>query len=179
MWRPSHYPIKLLINNTIYSFNFIYSKIDEIEVHFDELRYKLSSIKLFNSYLFARLNKKDLKIRYKLFKEKKLGKEIFTIFTEDNTFEAHIFNPLINTENQKRISQDTIISPMHGIIKFKNIKTKLNVKKGEVLMQLEAMKMQYSLTSPRDGIIEKIYIKNGEQAIEGMELLSLKKKNND
>ena len=114
-----------------------------------------------------------------LFKEKKLGKEIFTIFTEDNTFEAHIFNPLINTENQKRISQDTIISPMHGIIKFKNIKTKLNVKKGEVLMQLEAMKMQYSLTSPRDGIIEKIYIKNGEQAIEGMELLSLKKKNND
>ena len=179
MWRPSHYPIKLLINNTIYSFNFIYSKIDEIEVHFDELRYKLSSIKLFNSYLFARLNKKDLKIRYKLFKEKKLGKEIFTIFTEDNTFEAHIFNPLINTENQKRISQDTIISPMHGIIKFKNIKTNLNVKKGEVLMQLEAMKMQYSLTSPRDGIIEKIYIKNGEQAIEGMELLSLKKKNYD
>ena len=179
MWRPSHYPIKLLINNTIYSFNFIYSKIDEIEVHFDELRYKLSSIKLFNSYLFARLNKKDLKIRYKLFKEIKLGKEIFTIFTEDNTFEAHIFNPLINTENQKRISQDTIISPMHGIIKFKNIKTKLNVKKGEVLMQLEAMKMQYSLTSPRDGIIEKIYIKNGEQAIEGMELLSLKKKNYD
>ena len=68
---------------------------------------------------------------------------------------------------------------MHGIIKFKNIKTKLNVKKGEVLMQLEAMKMQYSLTSPRDGIIEKIYIKNGEQAIEGMELLSLKKKNYD
>ena len=179
MWRPSHYPIKLLINNTIYSLNFIYSKIDEIEVHFDELRYKLSSIKLFNSYLFARLNKKDLRIRYKLFKDKKLGKEIFTIFTEDNTFEAQIFNPLINTENQKRISQDTIISPMHGIIKFKNIKTNLNVKKGEVLMQLEAMKMQYSLTSPRDGIIEKIYIKNGEQAIEGMELLSLKKKNND
>lgn len=179
MWRPSHYPIKLLINNTIYSLNFTYSKIDEIEVHFDELRYKLSSIKLFNSYLFARLNKKDLRIRYKLFKEKKLGKEIFTIFTEDNTFEAQIFNPLINTENQKRISQDTIISPMHGIIKFKNIKTNLNVKKGEVLMQLEAMKMQYSLTSPRDGIIEKIYIKNGEQAIEGMELLSLKKKNND
>lgn len=179
MWRPSHYPIKLLINNTIYSLNFTYSKIDEIEVHFDELRYKLSSIKLFNSYLFARLNKKDLRIRYKLFKDKKLGKEIFTIFTEDNTFEAQIFNPLINTENQKRISQDTIISPMHGIIKFKNIKTNLNVKKGEVLMQLEAMKMQYSLTSPRDGIIEKIYIKNGEQAIEGMELLSLKKKNND
>ena len=65
---------------------------------------------------------------------------------------------------------------MHGIIKFKSIKKNLHVKKGEVLMLLEAMKMQYSLTSPRDGIIEKIYIKDGEQAIEGMELLSLKEK---
>jgi len=176
MWRPSNYPIKLLINNTIYSFNFIYSKLDEVEVHFDELRYKLSSIKIFNSSLFARLNKKDLRIRYKLFKEKKLGKKIFTIFTEINTFEAQIFNPMVNTENQQRVSPDKIISPMHGIIKFKSIKKNLHVNKGEVLMLLEAMKMQYSLTSPRDGIIEKIYIKDGEQAIEGMELLSLKEK---
>ena len=83
---------------------------------------------------------------------------------------------MINTENQKRVSPDKIISPMHGIIKFKSIKKNLYVKKGEVLMLLEAMKMQYSLTSPRDGIIEKIYIKDGEQAIEGMELLSLKEK---
>jgi len=176
MWRPSNYPIKLLINNTIYSFNFIYSKLDEVEVHFDELRYKLSSIKIFNSSLFARLNKKDLRIRYKLFKEKKLGKKIFTIFTEINTFEAQIFNPMVNTENQQRVSPDKIISPMHGIIKFKSIKKNLHVKKGEVLMLLEAMKMEYSLTSPCDGIIEKIYIKDGEQAIEGMELLSLKEK---
>ncbi len=176
MWRPSNYPIKLLINNTIYSFNFIYSKLDEVEVHFDELRYKLSSIKIFNSSLFAKLNKKDLRIRYKLFKEKKLGKKIFTIFTENNTFEAQIFNPMVNTENQQRVSPDKIISPMHGIIKFKSIKKNLHVNKGEVLMLLEAMKMQYSLTSPRDGIIEKIYIKDGEQAIEGMELLSLKEK---
>src|SRR6056300_1456880 len=179
MWRPSHYPIKLLINNTIYSFNFIYSKLDEIEVHFDELRYKLSSIKIFNSSLFARLNKKDLSIRYNVFKEKNLGKKMFTIFTGNNTYQAQIFNPLIITENQKRFSPDKIISPMHGIIKFKSIKKNLHVKKGEVLMLLEAMKMQYSLTSPRDGIIEKIYIKDGEQAIEGMELLSLKEKNND
>ena len=105
-----------------------------------------------------------------------MGKKIFTIFTEINTFEAQIFNPMVNTENQQRVSPDKIISPMHGIIKFKSIKKNLHVNKGEVLMLLEAMKMQYSLTSPRDGIIEKIYIKDGEQAIEGMELLSLKEK---
>ena len=133
MWRPSNYPIKLLINNTIYSFNFIYSKLDEVEVHFDELRYKLSSIKIFNSSLFARLNKKDLRIRYKLFKEKKLGKKIFTIFTENNTFEAQIFNPMVNTENQQKVSPDKIISPMHGIIKFKSIKKNLHVKKEKFL----------------------------------------------
>ena len=49
------------------------------------------------------------------------------------------------------------------------------LKKGDVLFNLEAMKMEYSLNSPRDGIINKIYVKNGQQVTEKMKLLSLKK----
>ena len=86
-----------------------------------------------------------------------------------------IFNSMISEENQKGFSKDNIISPRHGIVKFKNIEKNLHVKKGQVLMQLEAMKMEYSLTSPRDGIIDVIHIRNGQQATEGMDLLSLKK----
>jgi biotin carboxyl carrier protein len=37
------------------------------------------------------------------------------------------------------------------------------------------MKMEYSLNSPRDGVINKIYVKNGQQVTEKMKLLSLKK----
>ena len=56
-------------------------------------------------------------------------------------------------------------------------KTKPNskVKKGDVLLSLEAMKMEYSIKSPRDGIIEKILIKDGQQVTEKMNLIILKK----
>jgi biotin carboxyl carrier protein len=37
------------------------------------------------------------------------------------------------------------------------------------------MKMEYSLTAPRDGTINKIYVKNGQQVTEKMKLLSMKK----
>ena len=35
--------------------------------------------------------------------------------------------------------------------------------------------MEYSLKSPRDGIIEKILIKDGQQVTEKMKLITLKK----
>jgi len=63
---------------------------------------------------------------------------------------------------------------MHGIIKIKKIKPNLDVKKGDVLLILEAMKMEFSLVAPRDGVIEKIFINDGQQVSEKMTLLSLK-----
>jgi 3-methylcrotonyl-CoA carboxylase alpha subunit len=179
MWRPSQYPIKLIINNTIFSLNFIYSTLDNIEVHFDDLKFKFYSVKIDDSHILTKLNGKDEKVTYNSFTEKNLGNQIFTIFTKENTFEAQVFNSMIFEENQKEVSQDNVLSPMHGVIKFKNIKKGLHVKKGEVLMLLEAMKMEYSLTCPRNGIIEEIHVKDGQQAGEGMELLTLKKDLND
>ena len=64
---------------------------------------------------------------------------------------------------------------MHGIIKINNLKIKNKVKKGDVLLKLEAMKMEYSLIAPRDGIIEEIFCKNGEQVTENSKLLNLEK----
>ena len=179
MWRPSQYPIKLIINNTIFSLNFIYSTLDNVEVHFNDLKFKFYSVKIDDSHILTKLNGKDEKVTYNSFTEKNLGNQIFTIFTKENTFEAQVFNSMIFEENQKEVSQDNILSPMHGVIKFKNIKKGLHVKKGDVLMLLEAMKMEYSLTCPRNGIIEEIHVKDGQQASEGMELLTLKKDLND
>ena len=66
---------------------------------------------------------------------------------------------------------------MHGIIKINNLKIKSKVKKGDVLLKLEAMKMEYSLIAPRDGIIKEIFCKNGEQVTENSKLLNLEKIN--
>ena len=64
---------------------------------------------------------------------------------------------------------------MHGIIKISNLKIKNKVKKGDILLKLEAMKMEYSLIAPRDGVIKEIFCKNGEQVTENSKLLNLEK----
>ena len=64
---------------------------------------------------------------------------------------------------------------MDGILKINNLKIKNRVKKGEVLLKLEAMKMEYSLIAPRDGIIKEIFCKNGEQVTANSKLLNLEK----
>lgn len=52
----------------------------------------------------------------------------------------------------------TITSPMPGIILKLNVKESETVKKGDVLLVLEAMKMENEIKSPKDGIIKKISV---------------------
>ena len=103
------------------------------------------------------------------------GDQIFTFFTKQHTFEVINKSLLQSKENYINNLEDSIIAPMHGIVKIKKIKANSIVKKGDVLFILEAMKMEFSLTSPRDGIIERIFIIDGQQVSDKMKLLSLKK----
>jgi 3-methylcrotonyl-CoA carboxylase alpha subunit len=44
---------------------------------------------------------------------------------------------------------------------------------GEVLMVIEAMKMEHSITAPYDGVVRAIHFARGERVPEGSELLAL------
>jgi 3-methylcrotonyl-CoA carboxylase alpha subunit len=44
---------------------------------------------------------------------------------------------------------------------------------GEVLMVIEAMKMEHSITAPHDGVVSAIHFARGDRVPEGSELLSL------
>jgi urea carboxylase len=47
------------------------------------------------------------------------------------------------------------------------VKEKQPVKKGDVLLILESMKMEFSIISQFNGIVERIYINPGEQVNSG------------
>jgi biotin carboxyl carrier protein len=49
----------------------------------------------------------------------------------------------------------------------------MEVKRGQVLMQIEAMKMELAITAPVDGIVERINCAVGALVIEGAELVVL------
>lgn len=69
--------------------------------------------------------------------------------------------------------QDVIEAPMPGNIWKINVKEGQEVKAGEVLFILEAMKMENEIVAPRNGIVSKINTVEGSAVITGDQLLFL------
>ena len=56
---------------------------------------------------------------------------------------------------------ETVTSPMPGTILSVNVQNGASVKKGDVLMVLEAMKMENEITCPVDGTVASVNVQNG------------------
>ena len=85
---------------------------------------------------------------------------------------------------EKTASQSThdnndkkIISPMPGKILQINVKTGDSVKSGQILLVMEAMKMEHTIKSPRTGIVTSIPWNTGDRVEGGIILMELEKKN--
>lgn len=70
-------------------------------------------------------------------------------------------------------TSDDIKAPMPGLVKTLSVKPGEVVSVGQPLVVLEAMKMQHSLTAPRDGTVSKVLVTEGAQVRDQDLLLSL------
>lgn len=89
-----------------------------------------------------------------------------------------LFNaPPILNENINKISEvssnTTISSPMPGKILSVRVKEGQKVKKGEVLLMLEAMKMENEIVAPEDGIVISVPVNEGMVVETGATLVKL------
>ena len=75
---------------------------------------------------------------------------------------------------QDLIQKGSLISPMPGKVTEMNVKVGDNITKGQKLLVMEAMKMNHSISSDRDGIVKEIYVNKGDQLETGTSLLLLK-----
>ena len=64
-------------------------------------------------------------------------------------------------------------APMPGLVVAIPVTEGQEIKKGQVLLILESMKMQNELKSPRDGIVNRIKVKAGESVEQKQALLSV------
>lgn len=71
------------------------------------------------------------------------------------------------------IIANSIKAPMPGIILSLNVKENQEVKEGETLLILEAMKMENAISAPKDGIIKSIIAKSGETVDKGELLIEM------
>ena len=66
---------------------------------------------------------------------------------------------------------DHVISPMHGKVIKINVKSGDSVKKGDVLLIIEAMKMENLIVSPRDAVVKEVGIEVNDRVESGKVLV--------
>jgi biotin carboxyl carrier protein len=89
------------------------------------------------------------------------GKESKYVFIEGNIFRV---KQVELTGRKKEHKKDpTLTSPISGTIVSIKVKQKDKVKKGDVIMIIEAMKMEYLIRAPYNGVISKINYKEKDQ----------------
>lgn len=97
----------------------------------------------------------------------KINQNIYTIQLKDQ-FDILLDQLGMNQTKLNKISQ--LKAPMPGLIIDIRVSDNEEVKKGDILIILEAMKMENILKSPTDGIIKKIKVNKGAK-VEKNEIL--------
>ena len=104
------------------------------------------------------------------------NKKRYTVKVNNNTYEVVISDALdqlidkmgFSTNGSKQV--DAIYAPMPGLLLDINVTVGQEVLKDDPLFILEAMKMENSIVSPRDGVIKSISGNKGD-AVEKNQLL--------
>lgn len=71
------------------------------------------------------------------------------------------------------IIEGSLTAPMPGKILNINVKKGADVKAGETLLILEAMKMEHTIKATSDGKVVELYVKTGEQVESGSDLMKI------
>ena len=101
----------------------------------------------------------------------------YTVKVNNNTYEVAISNPLdeliksMGIERGKTKVVNAIKAPMPGLILEISVEVGQAVKENDPLLILEAMKMENSFLSPRDGIIKSIAVVKGNAVDKGQLLI--------
>jgi 3-methylcrotonyl-CoA carboxylase alpha subunit len=83
---------------------------------------------------------------------------------------------LTGLRKEKRKDEGDLNSPISGKVVSVKVKNGVSVKKGDVLMVIEAMKMEYLIRAPYDGKIKKVFFKEKDLIEIGQQTIELLKK---
>ncbi|GAA0179639.1 biotin/lipoyl-binding protein [Clostridium sediminicola] len=110
----------------------------------------------------------------------KLNGKLYEVEVEE-IFESEDSNDKpIETQKHRELSvasdvkSEDILAPLSGNILGIEVKNGQHVRAGEVLLILEAMKLENEVVAPKDGIIENIIIQKGTSVNVGDRLIVMK-----
>jgi 3-methylcrotonyl-CoA carboxylase alpha subunit len=96
----------------------------------------------------------------------------FTILLEDRSWHLRHIDALARRAGAE-VDPGHLVAPVHGRVLDVLVSVGAKVKRGQVLMLLECMKLEYRVTAPADGMVEALHFATGDVVEEGVQLLSL------
>lgn len=141
-------------NNHIY-YVVVEQRDNQFYVTYDNNEYTISATELKPGQLEMKLGDRIIK---SIISE---GEESKFVFLDGNVYQVK----RIELSGRKRIEkkEGDLNSPISGTIVSVKVQKGTKVKKDDVIMVIEAMKMEYLIRAPYDGVIAKINFKEKEQ----------------
>lgn len=99
--------------------------------------------------------------------------EVFHVFTGGRHF-ALTFNDPMAHAGEAEAAGGRLTAPMPGKVVAVLASKGQEVKKGDPLVIMEAMKMEHTIAAPSDGLVEEILYQVGDQVADGAPLLAFK-----
>ena len=72
---------------------------------------------------------------------------------------------------KQALTHGGVVSPMPGQVITVNVRAGDKVQQGDVLVVVEAMKMEHSITAPKSGTVKRVICASGDRVEEGVELV--------
>ncbi|HTD04383.1 acetyl/propionyl/methylcrotonyl-CoA carboxylase subunit alpha [Undibacterium sp.] len=95
------------------------------------------------------------------------------VFTGGNHTVLHYADPLAHA-GEAEAEGGRLTAPMPGKIVAVMVSQGQQVKKGDALMIMEAMKMEHTISAPVDGVVDEVLYAVADQVAEGAQLLAFK-----
>ncbi|WP_420549491.1 acetyl/propionyl/methylcrotonyl-CoA carboxylase subunit alpha [Curvivirga sp.] len=92
--------------------------------------------------------------------------DTFTVITEGGSYPFTLFDP-VAAASQDEGGSDRLTAPMPGKVTAVHASNGDDVEEGQLLMVLEAMKMEHSILAPHAGKIDSIRFGEGDQVADG------------
>jgi 3-methylcrotonyl-CoA carboxylase alpha subunit len=99
--------------------------------------------------------------------------ELFHVFTGGRHYTLHYHDPMAHA-GETETAGGRLTAPMPGKVVAILAKAGQDVKKGEALVIMEAMKMEHTIGAPSDGVVEELLYAVGDQVADGAPLLAFK-----
>jgi len=99
--------------------------------------------------------------------------DVFHVFTGGGHYVLDYNDPMAHA-GESEAEGGRLTAPMPGKVVAVLAEKGKEVKKGDALVIMEAMKMEHTISAPHDGVVEEILYAVGDQVADGAPLLAFK-----